>query len=100
MKIKVDEVEIMNLPKWKQDVIKNDLLAETFDEDMKRRLCYVWEHKFEQCYKRMQDEWLPKLQDDPAVQSIPADKEAFVQMVMARPDYKNRSAREAEAKSK
>jgi len=98
MKIKVNDEEILDFPEWKHNVIKNDLMSENYEEDMKRRAKYPWEHKFEQCYKRLQDEWIPKLQDDPSVQSIPADRQAFAEMVMARPDYKNRSQREEQNK--
>lgn len=96
MKIKVNDEEIYELPKWKEDVIKNDLPEESFEEDMKRRLSYIWEHKFEQCFKRFEIEWTKKLQKDPSVKSIPADREEFVAFVTARPDYKNRSQRDAE----
>jgi hypothetical protein len=97
MKVKVDEKEILELEDWHKAVIKNDIPEEIFEEDMKRRVHYILTHKFERCFERFQNEWLKKLRDDPSVTSIPTDKKALVEMVMARPDYKSRSKREADA---
>jgi len=45
--------------------------------------------KISNCKKRMIAEWQPKLFADPEVDSIPADEIAFINMVVARDDYKN-----------
>lgn len=95
MKISVDGQEIFELAEWEKAVIKNDVPDEIFDEDMKRRLEWVLKHKVEQCYKRFEQEWLQKLKDDPQIEHIPLHREDFVDFVMSRPDYKNRSQREA-----
>ena len=39
-------------------------------------------------------EWQPILFADLAVDSIPADETAFINLVVARDDYKNRAERE------
>lgn len=95
MKAQVDSTDIYELLPWQENVIKNEVLTEEFEEDMKRRIKWVWEHKFEQCYKRFEEEWIEKLRADPTVTQIPTDKEAFVNLVLARPEYKNRSERDA-----
>jgi hypothetical protein len=97
MKIKVDEQEIFELAEWEKKVIQHDIPTEIFEDDMKRRLQYILKHKAEQCFERFQKEWLEKLRKDPSVETIPTSKEAFVNLVTERSDYKNRSAREAEA---
>jgi hypothetical protein len=99
MKVKVDEQEIFELAEWEKDVIKNDIDAADFDSDMKRRLEWVLRHKAEQCYIRFEKEWLEKLRADPTVASIPTSKEAFVALVRSRADYKDRAARNIEAKA-
>lgn len=96
MEIKVDDVSLFSLATWEKDVIKYMIPSADFEADMKRRLQWVLQHKCEQCYKRFEDEWLDKLRADPAVDTIPADKQAFVELVIARPDYKDRDARDAE----
>lgn len=40
--------------------------------------------------------WQQRLMNDPAVTQIPATKEGLVATILARPDYKNKAAREAE----
>ena len=96
MKLYVDDEQIFELLPWQEAVIKNDILEHEFVEDMKRRARYIWEHKFERCYERFQKEWIEKLRSDPSITSFPTDKQAFVNMVISRPDYKNRDARETE----
>jgi hypothetical protein len=49
------------------------------------------------CRKRMIAEWQPILFSDPAVTSIPATEDEFIQAVVARDDYKTRAERQAEA---
>jgi hypothetical protein len=47
-------------------------------------------------WKRMQQEWTVKLMNDPDfTDSIPSNKEDFVALVTARPEYKTRSERDA-----
>jgi len=94
MKISVDGLDLFELKEWEKKVILNDIPSALFEDDMKRRLEYILKHKCERCYARLEAEWLPKLRADPKVTSIPADKEAFVAFVTARPDYKDRSARD------
>ena len=99
MKVSVNDEELFSLEDWEIKVIENDICSEECHEDLCRRLEYILKHKVERCYERFEKEWLVKLQNDPSITSIPADKKAFVEMVMLRADYKNRSARDAETKS-
>ena len=47
------------------------------------------------CWKRMQSEWTTKLMnDDSFTDSIPSNQADFVALVIARADYKNRTARD------
>ena len=48
------------------------------------------------CWKRFQREWTTKLMDDETfTDPIPSNKTAFVNLVTARDDYKDRTARES-----
>lgn len=69
-------------------VLENDLLD--VDDWVQKAV----EGKINNCKKRMVREWQPKLFADPAVESIPAKEDKFLELVVARPDYKNRAARE------
>jgi len=96
MKISVDDTELYTLSTTQKNVIKNDINADIFDADMKRRLDWVLKHKYEQCFKRLKAEWdvrLPAL----GVETIPTDPDAYAELVFARPEYKDRAARDLEA---
>lgn len=96
MKISVNDSELFTLTETQKKIICNDIPAGIFEEDMKRRLQWVLMHKYEQCFKRLYDEWVPKLSVN-GVEMIPTDKEAFASLVFEQPDYKDRSARDAES---
>jgi hypothetical protein len=95
MKFKVDDTTVFELNDVKQDVLKNDIHSDEFDEDIKRRVKYIIEHKYEQSFKRMKDEWEPKLKSS-GVKSIPLDEDEFAQLVFSQPAYKDRKARDLE----
>lgn len=94
MKVKVDDKDLFELTDIQKKVIKHDIASEIFEDDMKRRLFYIINHKYEQSFKRMKTEWEPKLHALGI--STPPSKDAFAQLVFSQPDYKDRSAREAE----
>ena len=99
MIVKVDNVDLFELTEIQKKVLKNDIKADIFEDDIKRRLFYIINHKYEQCFKRLKAEWEPKLAAK-GVESIPTNKDAFAQLVFSQPEYKDRSAREAEVKLK
>ena len=94
MKISVDDQEIFELSEVQKKVIQNDVNGDMFDDDMKRRLCYILTCKYQECFKRLKAEWEPKLAQL-GVTSIPLDEEAFAELVFARPEYKDRKARDS-----
>lgn len=98
MKIKIDSEEVFELNETKKKVIKNDIHADEFDSDMKRRVRYIVEHKYERCFERLKNEWMPKFAAK-GVQSVPLDQDAFAELVFAQPEYKDRKSRELESKA-
>ena len=46
--------------------------------------------KINNCYKRMQSEWIPKLIANSSVNAISASRDEFVNQVINRSDYSNR----------
>jgi hypothetical protein len=93
MIVKVNDQEIVRLSETQMAVIKNDISADEFDADMCRRLCYILEHKYEQCFKRLKSEWDQKLMDN-GVEMVPTDPDAYAQLVFAQPNYQDRQARD------
>jgi len=93
MKISVNDQELFTLNETQQNVIKNNVMEEIFEEDMKRRLQWILMHKYEECFRELKAEWDPKLAARD-VRMIPIDADEYAQLVFSQPDYKNRSARE------
>ena len=52
--------------------------------------------KVNQCWSRFELKWTQKLMNDPNVESIPANKDLYVEMITSRSDYQNRSQRPEE----
>jgi hypothetical protein len=97
MKIYLNDVEILDLTQTQLDVIANDIPSEILEDDLKRRISWALiDQKYEACYKRLFEEWFPKLAAR-GVASIPTDKDAFAQLVFSQPDYLDRAGREAAA---
>jgi hypothetical protein len=73
-----------------ESVLKNDLA------DVGVWVTGAIDGKVNNCKKRMTAEWIPKLMADESVDSIPADEDELIAMIVARDDYKNRADRESE----
>jgi hypothetical protein len=84
------DIKKRTLSSTEEAVLKNDLL------DVQDWVDKAINGKINNCKKRMLNEWLPKLYDDDSVDSIPANQDEIVAMIVARDDYKNRAARDAE----
>ena len=74
-----------------QKSMKNDLL------DINQWVQDAVTGKKSNCWKRFQREWTTKLMDDETfTDTIPSNKTDFVNLVTARPDYKDRATSKAE----
>jgi len=74
-----------------QKCLKNDLL------DLDQWVQDAVTGKIHNCWKRFQRDWTTKLMnDDSFTDPIPSNKTDFCELVMARPDYKDRVTRDAE----
>ena len=47
------------------------------------------------CRSRMVQEWLPKLQADPAVEVVPVEEDDLVEFIFKRDDYEDRATAKA-----
>ena len=84
------DISKRTLSSTEESVLKNDLL------DVQDWADKAINGKISNCKKRMLREWLPKLYADDSVSSIPATEDEIVAMIVARDDYKDRAARDAE----
>ena len=85
----------VSLTDTQQTILSNDLYNDTDNAGLDEWIQGAVDGKLNNCWKRMQREWTTKLMDDPSfTDPIPSNQEAFVNLVTARPDYKNRKARD------
>jgi len=92
MKISFNDKEIYSLSDIQCKVICDYVHGNIFEDDMKRRLEWVLMHLYEQCMKRLREEWMPKLAG--RMDSIPTSDEKFADLVFSQPDYMDRATRD------
>jgi len=97
MKVLCDGVEVVSLSDNQKKVLAYNIPSDALDADLKRRVAWVLNHKYEQAMKNFRAEWEPKLKADGA-KSLPCGDEDFCALVFSRADYKDRSARDAAQK--
>ena len=82
-----------------QKMLSNDLYNDTDNAGIDAWIQGAIDGKINNCWKRFQREWTQKLMDDSSfTDPIPSNQADCVALVTARSDYKNRKAREDEAK--
>jgi hypothetical protein len=94
MKVSVDGVELFSLSDIQKKVLCNDIPNHLLEEDLKRRIEYIIRHKYEQCFKRLKEEWDSKLAAN-GVKAVPTDPDAYAQLVFSQSNYKCRATRDA-----
>lgn len=93
MKFAVDGEDILDLNQTKMKVIGNDIHEDELNQDLKRRVNHIITHKYEQCFKRLKEEWMPKLKAK-GLQNVPLDDDQFAELVFQQPEYKSRKQRD------
>ena len=84
------DIKKRTLTSAEETVLLNDLL------DIQDWVDAAIDGKVNNCRKRMIAEWHPKLTADPDVESIPANDDKLISLIVARDDYKTRVEREPE----
>lgn len=95
MKVSVNDVELFTLTDIQKSVFENEIPSAELEDDLKRRLFWVLDHKYQRAFVKLKQEWDVKLAAN-GVESIPVDKDAYAQLVFEQSNYKDRDARDAE----
>lgn len=98
MKIQIDGKTVLELSETQKKVIQNDIAFEEFQSDMERRVRWVIEHKYQNCFKRLKEQWEPILRQ--RMDAIPTDPDQLAELIFSQPEYKSRSQRKAESRQK
>ena len=85
----------VSLTDLQQTILSNDLYNDTDNAGLDKWIQDAIDGKINNCWKRMHTAWSQKLMnDDSFTDPIPSNQADFVALVTARPDYKNRKARD------
>ena len=85
----------VNITDTQQTILSNDLYNDTDNAGIDNWIDEALTGKINSCWKRMHREWSDKLTNDESfTDPIPSNQSDFVDLVVARPDYKNRKARD------
>ena len=89
----------VSLTDLQQTILSNDLYNDTDNAGLDAWIQAAVDGKVNNTWKRMHTEWSNNLMNDASfTDPIPSNQADFVALVVARPDYKNRKARDDEAK--
>ena len=78
-----------------QQILSNDLYTASDNSGLDAWIQAAVDGKYNNCWKRMQQEWTTKLMnDDSFTDSIPSNQAHFVALILSRSDYQNRKARD------
>ena len=85
----------VNITDTQQTILSNDLYNDTDNAGIDNWIDEALTGKINSCWKRMHREWSDKLTNDESfTDPLPSNQSDFVDLVVARPDYKNRKARD------
>ena len=93
----------INISDTDEKILYNDLKSTVKKDDVENECIKDWHEqasagKISNAWKRFQREWTTKLMNDETfTDPIPSNKTDIVNLVLARPDYKDRATRDAEA---
>tara|TARA_A100001011_G_scaffold209274_1_gene217467 strand:+ start:638 stop:922 length:285 start_codon:yes stop_codon:yes gene_type:complete len=78
-----------------QTLLSDSLYNDTDNSGIDTWLQAALDGKVNNCWKRFRTEWTQKLMDDDSfTDSIPSTQQAFVDLIVARSDYKTRKQRD------
>ena len=96
-----NHTKTITLTETQQKILSNDLYNDTDNAGIDEWIQEALDGKINNCWKRFRNEWTQKLMDDSSfTDTIPSNQTDFVNLVLARSDYKNRKTRDYEAKAK
>ena len=85
----------ISLTDLQQKILSNDLYNDTDNAGIDKWIQEAVNGKINNSWKRFREEWTSKLMNDETfTDPLPTVQEDFVNLILARSDYKNRKARD------
>lgn len=86
-KVKLNDEIIYSLVQWQTDMLSYSEDLEKLNADVKAIVLLTLQIRYNRAYNKFYSDWKDALSSDPTVTSIPINDQAFVEMILARPDY-------------
>jgi hypothetical protein len=96
MKIFINDKELFEFSEIQKKVMGYEINEDELEENIGNLIQYVLSQKYEACFTRLKNEWLPKLIDN-EVRNIPLDKDEFTQLIFSQSNYKSYKEQKNEA---
>tara|TARA_R110000824_G_C15028492_1_gene659092 strand:+ start:546 stop:842 length:297 start_codon:yes stop_codon:yes gene_type:complete len=94
-----NHTKTITLTETQQKILSNDLYNGSDNAGIDSWIQDAVNGKVNNCWKRFRNEWVQKLMDDSSfTDAIPSDQTDFVNLILARSDYKNRKTKDDENK--
>ena len=81
----MDGEPLFQIDASKKAVICDSIPPEELDADLKRRIQWAIDSKYQACLTRLMNRWLPILQE--RYESLPTRVDALVALIHSQPDY-------------
>ena len=92
-----NHTKTITLTETQQKILSNDLYNGSDNAGIDSWIQDAVNGKVNNCWKRFRNEWVQKLMDDSSfTDAIPSDQTDFVNLILARSDYKNRKTKDDE----
>ena len=95
MKFFVDDEFVYELTDTQLKVLGDEINRDKLLADIKRRVAYIIDHKYQCCFRRLKQNWEPRLAKM-GHKSLPTDPDDFAKLVFALKEYKCRKQRDEE----
>jgi hypothetical protein len=95
MKVILDGILLFEITETEKKLFEYYIKADDFREEISRRLRWVFDENIKDISQRMRSEWDKKLEENGAT-ALPIKLDDYVSLVTSQPNYKDRSARQAE----
>jgi hypothetical protein len=94
--IKVGETVVYNISDLELTLLKSYINEDTLQQTIDNWVMCLVRDNCNSCATRFKEEWIYKLQQDPTIEFVPLANQAFVDLVVARPDYKTKKQQDEE----
>ena len=95
MKIKVNDKPHFEITDTQMKVFKFEIPDDIVEDDLKRRLQWIIQEKYNHIYPRFKERGLNLLKEN-GIKAVPVDDDEFIELVCSQPNYRNRAKRMAD----